>query len=834
VTNPEIVEIIEQPITVITIGADQTGGVGPVGPAGPTGPRGATGATGVGATGATGPMGATGATGATGAVSTTPGPRGFAGATGPTGPEGAASQVPGPQGDRGSTGPAGAQGDTGPRGFTGPIGPTGPKGEDGLQGTSIKFKGSVPTAAGLPTTGNQNNDAWIVDADGDLYVWGSGVWTSVGQIVGPQGPTGATGAASTVTGPQGATGATGAQGPTGPTGQTGNLGPTGPQGISGPTGSTGPRGPQGDLGPTGADSTVTGPTGSQGPTGPQGNIGATGPTGAASTVAGPTGPTGLTGATGPTGPSGSSVRLLGSFNYFGDLDVTVTNASIGDTYLVLLASPESFAGNLWTWNGIGWTNAGQILGPTGETGPAGDTGPAGPTGSTGEAGPTGPTGAQGTGVTILGSYPNEAALIAAHPTYTTPPAAWDNFAYYGLYDLVTAGNQVWILAGTGGWTVGGAPPGYNWAPYTQPQNGDSYLVAGNLYVWSSNTNSWINVGSIQGPTGSTGPTGPEGPEGPTGPQGEQGFVGEQGLQGNEGPTGPTGATGTGFVYLGNYINGNGYISGIAVVTGSDGNLYIATANGGLNDPVGNTAEWALYLPHGVEGSTGPTGPTGAASEVAGPTGEAGPTGPTGAPGLTGEASAFLGTWNSVTEFLATYQGGQGSLPAADWWAFVKDNTNPNKIYVVREDPNSATGWVIDDNEHFVLPIGPTGPQGEPGLTGLEGDPGLPGPTGPQGRFSYSQDTPPTSGNNGDAWFDSSSGSAYIYYDSFWVEVGVAPIGPTGPQGPAGPIQDILPVINSAFIHANHQGIVVSFDEPTSEIRIISDVAFIEAVALAGL
>jgi hypothetical protein len=77
-------------------------------------------------------------------------------------------------------------------------------------------------------------------------------------------------------------------------------------------------------------------------------------------------------------------------------------------------------------------------------------------------------------------------------------------------------------------------------------------------------------------------------------------------------------------------------------------------------------------------------------------------------GTPGKDSLFLGTWDSVTAFLAIYQGGPIGLPTGDWWAFVKDNTNPNKIYVVREDPDSATGWVIDDNEHFVLPAGPSG------------------------------------------------------------------------------------------------------------------------------
>lgn len=86
----------------------------------------------------------------------------------------------------------------------------------------------------------------------------------------------------------------------------------------------------------------------------------------------------------------------------------------------------------------------------------------------------------------------------------------------------------------------------------------------------------------------------------------------------------------------------------------------------------------------------------------------------GSPGADGKDSLFLGTWNSVTEFLAAYQGGPVGLADGDWWAFVKDNTNPNKIYVVREDSGSATGWVIDDNEHFVLPQGPEGESGTQG------------------------------------------------------------------------------------------------------------------------
>lgn len=274
---------------------------------GPTGP--------VGTNGPTGPQGPTGPRGIQGV-------QGVQGIQGPTGPTGAQ----GLPGDVGNLGPTGAAGPTGPTGPQGGVGPTGP------QGTSITFKGEVATVGDLPV-GAAVNDAYIVTADGDLYVWDGAVWNNVGQIMGPQGSTGPTGP----TGPQGADGTVGTAGPTGPQGPTGpegigSVGPTGPQGIQGIAGTTGPTGPTGPVstevgptGPTGPASTVAGPTGPTGggptgpagPTGPQGPAGAdgngptgpTGPQGADSTQAGPTGPTGPSGldglgATGPTGPTG--------------------------------------------------------------------------------------------------------------------------------------------------------------------------------------------------------------------------------------------------------------------------------------------------------------------------------------------------------------------------------------------------------------------------------------------------------------------------------------------------------------------------------------------------
>jgi hypothetical protein len=87
---------------------------------------------------------------------------------------------------------------------------------------AVNLKGSVALVADLPTTGNTDRDAYIVDEDGDLYIWDGTSWYTAGQIVGPQGPTGPTGA----TGIQGADSFV--TGPTGPTGPSGVISVTGP------------------------------------------------------------------------------------------------------------------------------------------------------------------------------------------------------------------------------------------------------------------------------------------------------------------------------------------------------------------------------------------------------------------------------------------------------------------------------------------------------------------------------------------------------------------------------------------------------------------------------
>jgi len=90
------------------------------------------------------------------------------------------------------------KGDTG---ATGATGATGPEGAQGAPGTSVVIVGSLALIADLdPLYGGSVGDGYIVEEDGNLYIWDGAAWFDAGQIVGPQGiqgPAGADGADGT-------------------------------------------------------------------------------------------------------------------------------------------------------------------------------------------------------------------------------------------------------------------------------------------------------------------------------------------------------------------------------------------------------------------------------------------------------------------------------------------------------------------------------------------------------------------------------------------------------------------------------------------------------------
>lgn len=89
----------------------------------------------------------------------------------------------------------------------------------------------------------------------------------------------------------------------------------------------------------------------------------------------------------------------------------------------------------------------------------------------------------------------------------------------------------------------------------------------------------------------------------------KGADGTNGTNGTNGADGAPGAAGAdfGIYYLGNYNPNSGYLPNIAVVRGSDGQLYLAKASGQLGDPVGNTAQWEVWIPKGQDGAPGTNG-----------------------------------------------------------------------------------------------------------------------------------------------------------------------------------------------------------------------------------
>ena len=141
-------------------------------------------------------------------------------------------------------------------------------------------------------------------------------------------------------------------------------------------------------------------------------------------------------------------------------------------------------------------------GPQGEqglTGPQGEQGIQGPIGPEGPEGPQGPKGDDGNSFTVVGIYPTLDELKQAHPTADAGSA----------YAVGTADDNT-------------------------------------VYIYSTDTNNWENIGKIQGPQGEPGPVGPQGPQGeqgPAGPKGETGAQGEPGPKGDPGPQGEPGEQG---------------------------------------------------------------------------------------------------------------------------------------------------------------------------------------------------------------------------------------------------------------------------------------------------
>lgn len=221
---------------------------------------------------------------------------------------------------------------------------------------------------------------------------------------------------------------------------------------------------------------LVGPEGPQGPAGQDGENGQNGSKG----------DKGDTGEQGPAGRGIVSVLRTSGTGAPGTTDIyTITYTDDTTSIFTVYNGANGADGE----NGIGADgfspiatvteiNDGAIITITDKSGTTTATiknGKDGEDGAQGEKGEKGDKGEDGTGVTILGSFSTEEELKQTHPT---------------------------------------------------GEVGQSYLVAGSLYVWSATENDWANVGNIQGPKGDKGDPGEIGAVGPIGPTGKDGTPGK--------------------------------------------------------------------------------------------------------------------------------------------------------------------------------------------------------------------------------------------------------------------------------------------------------------------
>jgi hypothetical protein len=430
------VNIAVTPTPTQTINIDR----GIIGVSGLSGYSGYSGYSGIGSSGYSGLSGYSGYSGISG-WSGESGTSGYSGYSGI-----GESGYSGFSGYSGDSGISGYSGDSGISGYSGESGISGYSGYSGQQGTSINVKGEVPTVGDLPPTGNQVNDAYIVTADGNLWVWNGTAWYDAGQIVGPQGLSGFSG----YSGESGYSGFSGDSGISGWSGDSGISGFSGDSGISGWSGFSGESGYSGLNG----DSGYSGISGYSGFSGDSGISGWSGDSG----ISGYSGDSGISGWSGYSGYSGLGFTpLVGGQAWATDGSLINTNVfwyvpSPPDTgafavgNFILLADQTSTSTYFYYGRitliqyagGFGWAIHADILGDGGTpvggsssswitelTGEQGISGYSGISGWSGISGYSGYSGIGTSGYSGFSGYSGYSGAVGAGGTIGNWGSFWD-------------------------------------------------------------------------------------------------------------------------------------------------------------------------------------------------------------------------------------------------------------------------------------------------------------------------------------------------------------------------------------------------------------------------
>lgn len=352
-------------------------------------------------------------------------------------------------------------------------------------------------------------------------------------------------------------------------------------------------------------------------------------------------------------------------------------------------------------------------------------------GADGRDGVDGKDGKDGTSVTILGSYDTEAELKAAHPTASM---------------------------------------------------GDSYIVAGNLYVW---VGSWKNVGTIQGPAGADGKDGKDGTNGTNGtsryihiryakdstgtgmsptPADDSQYIG---IAVTTSSTAPTGA---GSYTWSKYAGSDGVngVDGASIWTTTTAPVtpnYTFTISN-LNGPTGNTPKVGdiivySYYRYTVTSVAATTVQAGSRVSIRGATGA---TGAQGAPGNDGEdglnsamiylymrapATPAPATPSKTAVFTFSTASITGDL---DGWTQTIPSTDGNPCWVTTAciSARTATADVA---------------------ASVWASPAIIVEDGERGSYTFQQDEEPENGQEGDMWIDTDDdGKLYYHNGTEWVVI----------------------------------------------------------------
>ena len=627
----------------------------------------------------------------------------------------------GATGAKGDTGAAGAKGDTG---TAGKDGTNGTDGTDGKDGVSFTPKGNIDLIANLPSTNNADGDSYIVDEDGNLYVYRGTAFVKMGKVVGANGAAGAKG-------DKGDKGDTGAKGDKGDTGDTGvGFNPKGevPTKADLPTTGNSPGDTyiaaddgamyvwvvDGSASAFVKQGTVKGAKGDKGDKGDTGATGAKGDTGATG-AKGDTGAAGAKGDKGDKGDTGLGIKMIDHLDDESQLP-NPADYNEGDTFVI--------KGHYWTLANGAFIDLGDMTGPDGKSSyqlwlDDGNTG-------TVEDYQTSLKGADGIGLQIRGSFGS-------------------------TNDLPTTG-QI---------------------------NGDAYIINQQMYVWDGTQ--WSIVGQV-GPQGIKGDKGDKGEQGAKGDKGDKGDTGAKGDKGDTGATGAKGDQGEkGDMGAGVQIMGKLASTGDLPATGTLGQGYLIDGNfwGWTGSEFENLGP--------IQGPKGDTGATGAKGDQ-GDKGDKGDQGTSVSPRGTVAAFEDLASVASpVAGWLYNVTGGTSAghqfIYNGTTWIDQGDVRGAQGTQGTKGD-TGATGAKGDVGAKG--DTGAAGAKGDTGATGAKGDKGDTGQgLMIKGSAADAGSLPATGNSEGDAYVVGDN--LYVYLSGTWTNTGPfrGPKGDTGATGAKG-------------------------------------------------